>query len=111
MRRRPLVLVAHGSRDPRAARSTRALARAAGARRDVVVRALQRRRPEAGPGPVDGLVLAAAGTRDESALTMVDLVAQALGGAAGVPCLAGYASGVGRTTAEAVRALQADGAG
>jgi sirohydrochlorin ferrochelatase len=193
MRRKPLVLVAHGSRDPRAARSTRALARAVGAARsdirvetafldfeapglvsalsreadrgqpaatvvpllliaayhgrvdvpgeiekaaglglaiglapvlgpvggarsdavalDLVVRALQRRLSEAGSGPVDGLVLAAAGTRDESALTTVDLVAHALGTAAGVPCLAGYASGVGRTTAEAVRALQADGAG
>lgn len=193
MRRRPLVLVAHGSRDPRAAWSTRALARAVGAARsdirvetafldfeapglvsalsreadagqpaatvvpllliaayhgrvdvpgeiekaaglglsiglapvlgpvggarsdavalDLVVRALRRRLTEAATGPVDGLVLAAAGTRDESALATVDLVAQALGGAAGVPCLAGYASGVGRTTAEAVRLLQADGAG
>jgi sirohydrochlorin ferrochelatase len=77
---------------------------------DLVVRALRRRLAETGATPVDGLVLAAAGTRDESALATVDLVAQALGGAVGVPCLAGYASGVGRTTAEAIRLLRADGA-
>jgi sirohydrochlorin ferrochelatase len=185
--RHPVVLVAHGSRDPRAARSTWALARAVGAARpdvrvetafldfevpglatalhreadrgqsaatvvpllltaayhgrvdvpaeiekassrglaiglapvlgpvggarsdevalDLVVRALRRRLSEAYHGPLGGLVLAAAGSRDLTALGTVDLVAEALGAALGVPCLAGYASGAGRTTAGAVRAL------
>jgi sirohydrochlorin ferrochelatase len=40
----------------------------------------------------------------------VDLVGSALGDAVGVPCLPGYASGTGRTTGTAVRALQAQGA-
>jgi len=192
MPRKPLVLVAHGSRDPRAARSTWALARAVGAARpgvrveaafldfeapglvpalrreadlgqraatvvpllliaayhgrvdvpgeiekasglglaiglapvlgpvggagsdavalDLVVRALRRRLDDAYSAPVDGLVLAAAGTRDESALATVDLVGSALGDDVGVPCLPGYASGAGRTTGTAVRALQAQGA-
>jgi len=185
-RRNPLVLVAHGSRDPRAARSTWALARAVGAARpgtrvetafldfevpglvaalrreadrgqraatvvpllltaayhgrvdvpgeiekasalglsiglapvlgpvagarsdavalDLVVRALRRRLDEVDTGPVDGLVLAAAGSREHSALVTVDLEAT------GVPCVAGYASGAGRDTAEAVRAVRARGA-
>jgi sirohydrochlorin ferrochelatase len=66
--------------------------------------------PERSSGPVDALVLAAAGTRDAPALATVDLVAHALGVAVGVPCLAGYASGAGRGTAQAVQALRADGA-
>jgi len=189
---RPLVLVAHGSRDPRAAPSTRALARAVGAAcpdarvetafldfegpglaaaltreaargqqaatvvpllltaayhgrvdvpgeiekagglglsiglapvlgpvggaradavaLDLLVRALRRRLDEVLDGPVDGVVLAAAGTRQVSALGTVDLVAEALGSALGVPCLAGYASGAGRGTAEAVQVLRQRGA-
>jgi sirohydrochlorin ferrochelatase len=188
----PLVLVAHGSRDPRAARSTRALARAvgaacpdarvetafldfeapglvaaltreadrgqraatvvpllltaayhgrvdvpteigkaagrglsiglapvlgpvAGARADAValdllVRALRRRLDEVLTTPVDALVLAAAGTRDLPALGTVDLVAGALGTAVGLPCLPGYASGAGRSTGAATRALRDAGA-
>jgi sirohydrochlorin ferrochelatase len=184
---RPLVLVAHGSRDPRAARSTRALARAVGAARpdvrvetafldfsapglnaalrreadrgqdaatvvpllltaayhgrvdvpgeiekasdlglaiglaavlgpvggarsdrvalDLVVRALKRRLTETYNGPVGGLVLLAAGSRERSALDTVDVVADALGAALGVPCVAGYASGAGRTPAEAMATL------
>jgi len=191
-RSRPLVLVAHGSRDPRAAPSTRALARAvgaacpdarvetafldfeapglaaaltreaahgqraatvvpllltaayhgrvdvpgeiekasdlglsigltpvlgpvAGARADAValdllVWALQRRLDEVTDGPIDGVVLAAAGTRHVPALGTVDLVADALGAALGVPCLAGYASGAGRRTGDAVAALRDAGA-
>src|SRR5262249_37504135 len=93
----------------------RVLGRVGGARSDavaldLVVRALQRRLAEMTVTPVDGLVLAAAGTRDESALATVDLVAQALGETVSLPCLAGYASGVGRTTGAAVRVLQAGGA-
>ena len=191
-RRRPLVLVAHGSRDPRAAPSTRALARAvgaacpevrvetafldfegpglaaaltreaargqraatvvpllltsayhgrvdvpgeiekagglglsiglapvlgpvAGARADAVavellVQALQRRLDEVPDGRVDGVVLAAAGTSHVPALSTVDLVADALGATLGVPCLAGYASGAGRRTGEAVALLRERGA-
>jgi sirohydrochlorin ferrochelatase len=191
-RRRPLVLVAHGSRDPRAAPSTRALARAvgaaspharvetafldfeapglaaaltreaergqraatvvpllltaayhgrvdvpgeiekagglgldiglapvlgpvAGARADAValdllVRALRRRLDETRDGPVDGVVLAAAGTSHVAALETVDLVADGLSDALGVPCLAGYASGAGRRAGAAVAGLRAGGA-
>jgi sirohydrochlorin ferrochelatase len=190
----PLLLVAHGSRDPRAARSTRALARAVGAARpgvrvriafldfeaprlatalvrqadlgyrgvtvvpllltaayhgrvdvpgeiekvrasglpidvalaevlgpvigsppdapalDLMVSALGRRLSGAVPAGVDGIVLAAAGTRDTQALAAVDVVAQALGAAWGVPCRSGYASGAGSGTASAVAALRAQGA-
>jgi sirohydrochlorin ferrochelatase len=93
---------------------------------DLVVRALRRRLDEATnipapgaapgepershPGPVDGLVLAAAGTRDEAALATVDLVGSALGASVGVPCLPGYASGAGRSAGAAVRTLQEGGA-
>jgi sirohydrochlorin ferrochelatase len=192
MRRNPLVLVAHGSRDSRAARSTWALARAVGAARPgarvetafldfeapglatalraeaargqrtatvvpllltaayhgrvdvpgviekvgglgldiglapvlgpvagpradavalaLLVRALRRRLDEAATGPVDGLVLAAAGTSHVAALGTVDLVADALGTELGVPCVAGYASGAGRSTGAAVTALRERGA-
>jgi sirohydrochlorin ferrochelatase len=103
----------------------------AGARADSValvllVRALRRRldeatnipAPGASPGepersltgPVDGVVLAGAGTRVTAALRTVDLVAEALGAALAVPCLAGYASGAGRCTAAAVAALRTAGA-
>src|SRR5256714_6116710 len=191
-RRNPLVLVAHGSRDPRAARSTWALARAVGAARpgtrvetafldfevpglvaalrreadrgqraatvvpllltaayhgrvdvpgeiekasalglsiglapvlgpvagarsdavalDLVVRALRRRLDEVDTGPVDGLVLAAAGRPAHSALVTVGPVARALAEAAGVPVVAGDASRDRRDTAEAVRAVRARGA-
>ena len=185
-----LVLVAHGSRDARAARSTRALARAVGAARPkarvstafldfeapglaaalrreaadgrpaatvvpllltaayhgrvdvpgvlrtvselrvglapvlgpvggaqadavalgLLVRALRRRLDEAGDPGTDGVVLAAAGTSHVEALTSVDLVADALGTALDVPCVAGYASGAGQDTGRAVTALRARGA-
>jgi sirohydrochlorin ferrochelatase len=187
----PLVLVAHGSRDARAARSTWALARAVGAARPgarvetafldfeapglatalraeaargqrtatvvpllltaayhgrvdvpgviekagglgldiglapvlgpvagpradavalaLLVRALRRRLDEATTGPVAGLVLAAAGTSQVAALGTVDLVADALGAELGVPCMAGYASGAGRSVGAAVTALRERG--
>lgn len=182
-----LVLVAHGSRDPRAERSTLALARAVGGRRpgpvdaafldfsrprladvlarspravvvpllltaayhgrvDVpteiararaaspievriaevlgpvggavadrdalraVVAALALRLGEAGAGSADGIVLAAAGSRDPSALDTVALVADALGATLDRPCRAGYASGTGPGAGAAVAALAAAGA-
>lgn len=194
----PVVLVAHGSRDPRAAAATRALARAvaaarpglpvygsyldhtapdlarvlhgleaAGHRRATVVpllltaayhgrvdipgalrtardgglhlpvrvsdvlgpvgghvdelllAGLRRRLTEAlaasaatddGPPRVDGVVLAAAGTRDEAARGTVDEAAAALGATLGVPCLAAYASAAPPTAGAAVARLRAAGA-
>ena len=50
--------------------------------------ALRRRLADAGAGAgFDGVVLAAAGTRDRAALSTVDHVARALGTRLGVPCL------------------------
>ncbi len=170
-----VVLVAHGSRDPRAAQTVREIARAvAAARPDVTVRdayldfdrphladvlaeladehimvvplllsaayhartdipaiveAARDRgswvevsailadqalvgalhRPVSGAA-VDAIVLAAAGTRDVAALAAIDEIAAQLGRAASVPCLAGYASGAGRTVTEAIEALRVSGA-
>ena len=179
-----LVLVAHGSADPRAALQTRALARAvggvaafldhagprpasvlrdlslAGHRSAVVVPLLLTSAYHgrvdlpaalAGPdlagldldvaladglGPVDGvvppelldalalrlgsalrvgcsydgLVLAAAGTRDAEARETVSLSARALGDRQGVPCTAAFATSDGMRPAEAVARLRAAGA-
>jgi sirohydrochlorin ferrochelatase len=69
--------------------------------------ALRRRLPA---GRWDGLVLAAAGTRDAAARSTVDLVATRLGRALGVPCVAGYASAAAPTPGEAVDHLRMDGA-
>ena len=194
MMRTPLVLVAHGSRDPRAAVANRALARAvgsharvafldhdgprpadvlldlqaAGARGATVVpllltaayhgrvdvpaavwaaqkaglrmpvtvgdvlgpvdgvtdplllAALCRRLAAADAAArvwtpthrqLDGVVLAAAGTRDAAARETVQAVADALGAKlGGVTCRVAYASAAGPTGAEAVRALRAEGA-
>lgn len=59
---------------------------------------------------VDGVVLAAAGTRDAAARTTVEFAAAAAGEMLGVPCRAGFASGPGGTAGEAVAALRAQGA-
>ncbi|MFI9643651.1 sirohydrochlorin chelatase [Micromonospora sp. NPDC051925] len=185
----PVVLVAHGSRDPRAAAATRALARAveaarpgppvlpswldhtdpgptevlrglaaAGHRTVVVVpllltaayhrrvdipaavaaareaapaltvrvtdvlgpadgtvdagllAGLGRRLAEAHPGPVDALVLAAAGTRDARARGSVGRVAAAMAARSGVPCTVAYASAAPPTADVAVARLRAAGA-
>jgi sirohydrochlorin ferrochelatase len=58
----------------------------------------------------DALVLGAAGTRDADALAAIDGLAAALGRAASVPCLAGYASGAGRSVSDAIGELRAAGA-
>jgi sirohydrochlorin ferrochelatase len=77
----------------------------------LLVAALLRRIEEvASLDGVDGIVLAAAGTRHVPALTGVDLVAEALGVATGLPCLAGYAAGAGTGAGAAVRRLRAGGA-
>ena len=65
--------------------------------------------PQASPA-VDGIVLAAAGSRDASTLDSVGWVAKALEAALGVPCRAGYASGTGPGTGAAVAALAGGGA-
>jgi len=65
--------------------------------------------PQASPA-VDGIVLAAAGSRDASTLDSVGWVAEALGAALCVPCRAGYASGTGPGTGAAVAALAGRGA-
>lgn len=75
--------------------------------RDRLAEALADRLPR---HPVDGVVVAAAGSRDERALAIVDDVAAALQSRLGVPCRAGYASGAGASVAEAVSALVASGA-
>jgi sirohydrochlorin ferrochelatase len=77
---------------------------------DSMVAALARRLDEAGSGRPDAIVLAAAGSRDLSALDTVDLVAHALSAALGVPCRAGYASGAGPDVDGVVAALAAEGA-
>ncbi|MFG2058301.1 sirohydrochlorin chelatase [Micromonospora sp. NPDC048930] len=185
----PVVLVAHGSRDPRAAEATRALARAvaaarpgapvlpswldhtapgpaavlrelaaaghsravlvpllltaayhrkvdipaavaaareAGAPIDVrvaevlgpadgevdpkLLAGLRRRLAEARPDGYDGLVLAAAGTRDARARGSVGRVAAALGADLGVPCRVSYASAAPPAAGAAVAKLRAGGA-
>lgn len=58
----------------------------------------------------DAIVLAGAGSRDARALTVVGQVAAALAEVTGVPCRAGYASGVGPSVAVAVDDLRAAGA-
>ncbi|MDG4784698.1 CbiX/SirB N-terminal domain-containing protein [Micromonospora sp. WMMD1102] len=61
-------------------------------------------------GGVDGLVLAAAGTRDAAARDTVVRVAEALGRTAGLPTRVGYASAAPPTAGAAVGALRAAGA-
>jgi sirohydrochlorin ferrochelatase len=163
--------VAHGSRDPRAAATTRALARTVAAVRpglDVRVAFLELSRPQpaevlaampAGTvvvpllltrayhgtidlpaqvagfdcvitgtlgsasepllsalvkrlptGDYDALVLAAAGTRVESAREMIGSVAYALGEQLGLPCRVAYAAGATPNGSEAVAALRRAGA-
>jgi sirohydrochlorin ferrochelatase len=59
----------------------------------------------------DGVVLAAAGTRDAAARSTVDDVAAALGASLGVPCVAGYASATGPARPGAARPPTASFAG
>ncbi|WP_203987785.1 sirohydrochlorin chelatase [Virgisporangium aurantiacum] len=61
-------------------------------------------------GSYDGLVLAAAGTRDADARETVSLSARALGERLGVPCTAAFATSDGMRPAEAVARLRAAGA-
>ncbi|GAA3294743.1 cobalamin biosynthesis protein CbiX [Dactylosporangium vinaceum] len=61
------------------------------------------------PVDYDGVVLAAAGTRDDTARHSVDEAAAALGATLAVPCAAAYASASPITGAVAVAALRAQG--
>ncbi|MEV0713966.1 CbiX/SirB N-terminal domain-containing protein [Asanoa sp. NPDC050611] len=64
-----------------------------------------------GAVPLDGVVLAAAGTRDDAARETVATVAENLSTAlGGVPCEVAYASAAAPTGAEAVASLRARGA-
>ncbi len=76
---------------------------------DLLVRSLLRRLPAA--ADLDAVVLAGAGSRHLDALATVDVAARALGTRLGVPALAGYASGAGRSVTDTVAALRAAGAG
>jgi len=58
----------------------------------------------------DGVVLAGAGSRHLAALATVDVVATELGTRLGVPALAGYSSGAGRSVSTAVAELAGQGA-
>jgi sirohydrochlorin ferrochelatase len=62
-------------------------------------------------GTFDGLVLAAAGTRDAAARETVSQAATALGERFGVPCVASYATSAGPRPGEAVALLRAAGCG
>jgi sirohydrochlorin ferrochelatase len=80
---------------------------------ELMVAALVRRLSEAGwsaGSGADGLVLAAAGSREPSAWETVESVAEALSAALGLPCRVGYASGTGPGTGASVAALAAHGA-
>jgi len=72
----------------------------------LLLRALRRRLAEAGTGDTDGVVLIAAGTRDDTARGSVDVVAGELQADLGVPCRAGFASGSVVTAAVAVDELR-----
>lgn len=78
---------------------------------DGLVSILTRRLGEASGIPeLDGLVLAAAGTRDAGAIATVAATAQALAARTGLPCRDGYASAAGPTVAEAIRSARVAGA-
>jgi sirohydrochlorin ferrochelatase len=70
---------------------------------------LRRRLVETGAS-FDAVVLAAAGTRDQVALSTVERSARALGHRLGVPCLPAYASASAPTAGEAVASLRLGGA-
>ena len=72
----------------------------------LLLAALRRQLPAVG---LDGVVMVAAGTRDDLARHTVDLAAAALGQQLGVPCRAAFASGSPVTGAVAVSALRSQG--
>ena len=72
----------------------------------LLVAALRRQLPAA---DADGVVMIAAGTRDDLARHTVDLAAAELGQSLGLPCRAAFASGSPVTGAVAVSALRSQG--
>ncbi|GIE94013.1 sirohydrochlorin chelatase [Paractinoplanes rishiriensis] len=74
----------------------------------LLIDGLVRRLPARG---LDGVVLAAAGTRDAAARETVDAVAGALSVRLGLPCAVGYVSGPGVRPGAAVDLLRRSGAG
>jgi sirohydrochlorin ferrochelatase len=72
----------------------------------LLVAALRRQLPAVS---ADGVVMVAAGTRDDLARHTVDVAAAELGQALGLPCRAAFASGSPVTGAVAVAALRAQG--
>jgi sirohydrochlorin ferrochelatase len=74
-----------------------------------VLAALDDRLAAANVSTVDGLVLAAAGTRHRAARGAIDRLARRYGARHGVPCLSAYAA-AGRDVATAVEQLRAGGA-
>jgi len=64
----------------------------------------------AGPGSLDAVVLAAAGTRDAAARRTVEQAAEALGASLRLPCTVAYASAAPPDAGAAVRRLREEGA-
>jgi sirohydrochlorin ferrochelatase len=104
------VAAARESGPPMDVRITEVLGPADGVVDAALLTGLRRRLAEAEPGPVDALVLAAAGTRDARARGSVGRVAAALGARLGVPCRVSYASAAAPAAGVAVAKLRAAGA-
>ncbi|SCL18957.1 Sirohydrochlorin ferrochelatase [Micromonospora nigra] len=104
------VAAARESGPPLAVRVTDVLGPAGGEVDDVLLAGLRRRLTEARPGPIDALVLAAAGTRDAAARASVGRAAAALGSALGVPTRVSYASAAPPAAGVAVARLRSRGA-
>lgn len=76
---------------------------------ETVLKALDDRLGAAGVSTVDGMVLAAAGTRDRAARAAIDRLARRYGARHRVPCLPAYAA-AGQDVASALARLRAAGA-
>lgn len=97
---------AHSSGLSLRVRTTDVLGPVGGLVHPLLVAALRRQLPAV---DADGVVMLAAGTRDDLARHTVDLAATELGRQLGLPCRAAFASGSPVTGAVAVSALRAQG--
>ncbi|GAA3226131.1 sirohydrochlorin chelatase [Dactylosporangium siamense] len=97
---------AHDSGLSMRVRTTDVLGPVGGVADPLLVAALRRQLPAL---DADGVVMVAAGTRDDLARHTVDLAATALGQQLGLPCRAAFASGSPITGAVAVSALRSQG--
>ncbi|MET8910721.1 CbiX/SirB N-terminal domain-containing protein [Micromonospora sp. NPDC004551] len=104
------VAAAHADGADIAVRVTDVLGPADGVVDARLLAGLRRRLAEAEQGGFDGVVLAAAGTRDPRARGSVGRVAAALGAELGVPCQVSYASAAPPGPGVAVSRLRAAGA-